>query len=103
MSSDEKLRRKVIEEIEETWKDENTDVQEKTLLNKLSNHLQRCSTKLKDHFVSLIQNLREKASVYKKADSPETAIEKSSSENLRNEIRNDIKEALARKLGNVIE
>lgn len=93
----------VIKEMEETWEDENTDVQEKTLLTKLSNHLQRCSAKLKDHFVSLIQKLREKASVYKKADSSETAIEKSSSENLRNEIRKEFKVALVRKMGNNIE
>ncbi|XP_078342183.1 uncharacterized protein LOC144628010 [Oculina patagonica] len=96
ISSEERLRRQVIEEMEETWKDEETSVQEKTLLTKISDHLQNLSAKLKKYFAGLIQRLREKIARNKKVDS-QTAIEKSSSENLRSEIRNGIKEALARK------
>ena len=99
MSSEERLRREVINEMEETWRDENTEVQEKTLLTKISDHFQSISAKLKDYFAGLIQRLREKTTTSRKVDS-QTALEKTSSENLRIEIRNDIEETIARKMEN---
>ena len=84
--------------MEGTWRDEDTDVQEKTSLTKTLNQLQSFLSRLKDYFTGLIERLREKYSLHRKrkVDS-QTAIEKSSSEELRSKVTNDIKEALNNK------
>lgn len=95
MTSEERLRREIIKEMEETWRDEDADEQEKTLLTKILSHLQSFPSRLKDYYAGLIETLREKNSPHRKrkVDS-QTAIEKSSSENLRSKVTDDIKEAL---------
>lgn len=96
MTSEERLRREIIKEMEETWRDEDADEQEKTLLTKILSHLQSFRSRLKDYYAGLIETLTEKNSPHhrkRKIDS-QTAIEKSSSENLRSKVTDDIKEAL---------
>ncbi|KAJ7318652.1 hypothetical protein OS493_037509 [Desmophyllum pertusum] len=68
MTSEERLRREVIVEMEETWIDENAEAQEQTLLTKISNQLQSLSAKFKSYFADLTQKLRDLTSNYKRTE-----------------------------------
>lgn len=98
MTSEERLRREIIKEIEDTWRDEDAITEKQTLWKRILNQLRSFPARLKSYFTGFIERLREKKSQRKmnKVDS-QTVIEKSSSENVPSEAINDTNEALVNK------
>ena len=99
MTSEEMLRQRVIEEMKETWKNEDEDdnIEEQTLLKRFLNQMRSFPERVQPYFTGFIERLREKIAHYrmkpKKVDS-KSEIEKASSENLLSKITSEIKEAL---------
>ena len=99
MTSEERLRQRVIEEMKETWKNEDEDdnIEEQTLLKRFLNQIRSFPERVQPYFTGFIERLREKIAHYrmkpKKVDS-KSEIEKASSENLLSKITSEIKEAL---------
>lgn len=98
MTSEERLRKQIIEEMEYSWRDEDADIEKQTLWKRILNQLRSFPARLKSYFTGFIERLEEKNSQHKmdKIDS-QTAIEKSSSENVPSEAINDTNEALVNK------
>lgn len=99
MTSEERLRREIIKEMEETWRDEDTNIEEQTLLKRISNQLRSFPARSKAYFTGFREMLRKKNSPHSmtKVDSQTTINNESSSENLPSEDTNDIQEALVEK------